>query len=88
MRLVKEIIFADINIRGPLIKVQATILVAIRSMSIWYCVAITNTPGADGNVPYKNAYVLKSVVSETFVPACKMLTVCRLTNGKTNLKVK
>ena len=34
-----------------------------KSTSVLYLVAITKTPGAAGNVPYKNPNVLKSVVS-------------------------
>lgn len=45
-KLVREIIFAEINIIGPLINVQATMLLAIKSTSTSYFVAITNAPGA------------------------------------------
>lgn len=46
-RLVNEIIFDDINIIGPLINVHATILLAIKSTSVSYLVAMTNAPGAE-----------------------------------------
>jgi len=39
-----------------------------RSISIEYCVANTNTPGAAGNTPYRNPYVLRSRVSLASVP--------------------
>lgn len=45
-KLVNEIIFDDINIIGPLINVHATILLAIKSTSVSYLVAMTNAPGA------------------------------------------
>lgn len=51
-KLVKEIIFAEINIIGPLMNVQATILLAIKSTSVSYFVAITNAPGAEMNRSY------------------------------------
>lgn len=46
-KLVNEIIFDDMNMIGPLMKVQATILLAIKSTSVSYLVAITNAPGAE-----------------------------------------
>lgn len=45
-KLVNEIIFDDINIIGPLINVHATILLAIKSTSVSYLVAMTKAPGA------------------------------------------
>lgn len=45
-KFVREIIFDEMNMIGPLMKVQATILLAIRSTSASYLVAITNAPGA------------------------------------------
>lgn len=45
-KLVNEIIFDDMNIIGPLMNVHATILLAIKSTSVSYLVAMTNAPGA------------------------------------------
>lgn len=57
-----------------------------KSTCVEYCVANTNTPGADGKVPYKNPYVLSSVVSDSFIPGCKVLTASLIINGRTILK--
>lgn len=73
------------NRSGPLMNVHATILLAIRSTSVLYCVAMTNTPGAAGIVPYKNPNVLRSVVSDILAPAFMMFTVWRFTSGRTSL---
>lgn len=53
-----------------------------------YCVANTKTPGADGNVPYKNPYVLRSVVSESLLPGFNILIISLVTKGSTILKRK
>lgn len=45
-KLVSEIIFDDINIIGPLMNVHATILLATKSTSVSYFVAMTKAPGA------------------------------------------
>lgn len=53
-KFVNEIIFAEMNIIGPLTNVQATILLAIKSTSASYLVAITNAPGAEMNQIRRN----------------------------------
>lgn len=45
-KFVSEIIFDEMNMIGPLMKVHATMLLAIKSTSVSYFVAITNAPGA------------------------------------------
>lgn len=46
-KLVNDIIFDDINMIGPLINVHATMLLAIKSTSVSYLVAMTKAPGAE-----------------------------------------
>lgn len=61
-KLVREIIFDEMNMIGPLINVQATILLAIRSTSVSYLLAITNAPGARKYYEYELEMIIFSTL--------------------------
>lgn len=53
-RLDRAIILAEIYIIGALTSVQINMPLATRPTSASYWLAMTNAPGAEGNVPYRN----------------------------------